>query len=69
MRALLLVAALAIPAVPALAANADQPYLNVDKSNDQGNSTGNGKVEDLNKAQLDVNQKPAPATPPTTPTK
>ena len=41
-----------------MAANADQPYQNVDKSNDKGNSTGNARVEDLNRGQLDQNQRP-----------
>jgi len=62
-------------AAPALAANADTPQANVDKRNDAGNSTGNDKVDALNRGQLDANQKspataastptaPAPATPP-----
>ncbi len=48
-------------AAPALAANADAPQANVDKRNDAGNSTGNDKVDALNRGQLDANQKPAPA--------
>ena len=54
----LLALSFAVPAFPVLAANADQPYSNVDKSNDRGNSTGNNRVEDLNRGQLDQNQRP-----------
>lgn len=64
---------LVVAAAPALAANADAPQSNVDKSNDAGNSTGNDKVDALNRGQLDANQRPAapaatpaPAVPPTT---
>jgi hypothetical protein len=46
-------------AAPALAANADTPNRNVDKSNDAGGPTGNDKVDQLNKGQLDENQRPA----------
>ncbi len=42
---------------PAMAANADQPYKNVDKRNDSGNDTGDSRVDGLNRAQLDENQK------------
>ena len=59
LRAAILAAALAVSAAPAFAANADQPYKNVDKTNDKGNDTGNGRVEDLNRGQLDQNQKPS----------
>jgi hypothetical protein len=50
---------------PAPAANADQPYQNIDPSNDAGNDTGDSKVEGLNRGQLDENQgaagqKPSP---------
>ena len=48
-----------LAAVPALAANADAPNRNVDKSNDAGGPTGNDKVDQLNKGQLDENQHPA----------
>ena len=49
---------------PALAANADAPQANVDKRTDAGNSTGNDKVDALNRGQLDANQRPAaPAAP------
>ena len=48
---------------PALAANADAPHGNVDRSNDAGNSTGDDKVDALNRGQLDESQKPAPAQP------
>ena len=55
--------ALAIVAAPAMAANADQPYQNIDKSNDAGNSTGNFQVDPLNRSQLDENQRtPPPGT-------
>jgi hypothetical protein len=56
------VLAVALPASrPAFAANADQPYQNVNKANDAGNNTGNSQVDKLNSGQLDENQK-APAT-------
>ncbi len=42
-----------LAAAPALAANADAPNRNVDKSNDAGGPTGNDKVDQLNKGQLD----------------
>ena len=48
-----------LAAAPALAANADAPNRNVDKSNDAGGPTGNDKVDQLNKGQLDENQRPA----------
>ena len=63
-------------AAPAVAANGDAPHSNVDKTNDAGNSTGNDKVDALNRGQLDENQKPAapaaapavsPASPPAAP--
>ena len=50
-----------VPAAPVLAANADQPYQNVDKTNDKGNDTGNGRVDTLNRGQLDQNQAAPPA--------
>ena len=56
LRALVLVVALAVAAGPALAANADRPYSNVDKSNDKGNDTGNSRVDMLNRAQTDDSQ-------------
>ena len=48
-----------LAAAPALAANADAPNRNVDKSNDGGGPTGDDKVDQLNKGQLDENQRPA----------
>jgi hypothetical protein len=39
------------------AANADNPYGNVDHSNDAGNDTGDSRVEGLNSRQLDGNYK------------
>lgn len=48
-----------IAAAPTLAANADAPTRNVDKSNDKGGPTGDDKVDALNKGQLDENQRPA----------
>lgn len=56
-------AALLAFAAPAAAANADEPNARVDRSNDAGNSTGNDRVDDLNKKQLDGNQ-PRPQPPP-----
>jgi hypothetical protein len=60
--ALALAVGIGLAPAPLLAANADQPYQNVDKRNDAGNSTGNGQVERLNNGQLDQNQ-PPPAGP------
>ncbi len=56
----LLVALSLLAAGSALAANADAPDQNVDKRNDAGDSTGNDQVDQLNKGQLDQNQRPAP---------
>lgn len=42
-------------AAPAFAANANAPQANVDKRNDAGNSTGNDKLDALNRGQLDAN--------------
>ena len=55
MRGLLALAAVASLglAQPTLAANADNPQANVDKSNDKGGDTGNSRVDDLNRKQLD----------------
>ncbi len=61
MKALVVVLSL-IGAAPVLAANAEVPSQNVHKSNDAGNSTGNDKVDSLNKGQLDENQRPAPSS-------
>jgi hypothetical protein len=47
--------ALASPA--AHAANADNPYGNVDHSNDAGNNTGDSRVDGLNANQLNENYK------------
>ena len=41
-------------ALPALAANARQPYSNVDRRNDRGNRTGDEQVPDLNQRSLDA---------------
>jgi hypothetical protein len=46
---------LAFPPRPALAANADAPYTNVDPRNDRGNDTGDSRVEGLNKSQTNPN--------------
>ena len=43
----------------AYAANADNPYGNIDHSNDNGNDTGDSRVEGLNGRQLDGNYKGA----------
>ncbi len=40
-----------------LAANADNPYGNVDHRNDAGNDTGDAKVDQLNSGQLNQNFK------------
>ena len=66
LKALLVAGLLAGTALPALAANADHPDQNVNKANDKGGDTGNGKVDDLNRAQLDQPAKraePPPAAP------
>ena len=46
----------------AMAANVNQPYQNVDRTNDKGNDTGDSKVESLNGAQSGqaVISRPAP---------
>ncbi len=54
-----LILALTLLATPVLAANADAPDKNVDKSNDAGGSTGNTQTDKLNNGQLDANQKPS----------
>jgi hypothetical protein len=46
---------LAVAAGPALAANARHPYSNVDRRVDAGNDTGDSRVEELNRMQLDQN--------------
>ena len=61
MKALVVLLSL-VAAAPALAANADAPNRNVDKSNDAGGPTGDDKVDQLNKGQLDENQRPAPSS-------
>ena len=68
-RAWLIAAALMLLALPSMAANAEHPQQNVDKSNDKGGPTGNSKVDELNRGQLDVNQTPAPAAGQTAPPK
>ncbi len=56
MRTALLAATLALLAAPAcLAANANNPYGNINPANDAGNDTGDSQVEALNQAQLDSN--------------
>lgn len=60
-----LAALLAAAPAPSRAANADEPNARVDRSNDSGIATGNDRVDDLNKKQLDENQpRPQPAPPP-----
>ncbi len=51
--AVLAVAVFAAPA--AQAANARNPYGNIDRSNDKGNNTGDSEVDRLNDMQLDRN--------------
>ena len=46
--------AVAIGAVPALAANARHPYSNIDRRLDHGGDTGDSQVEKLNQQQLDA---------------
>ncbi|MEJ0015977.1 MAG: hypothetical protein WDN25_05325 [Acetobacteraceae bacterium] len=58
-----LLRALAVAALPMMAlapsagfaANAGDPYRNVDRSNDLGNDTGDSRVEGLNSTQLNQN--------------
>jgi hypothetical protein len=55
--------------MPAMAAHAGAPYANVDRSNDLGNDTGDSRVDSLNSAQLNENDRgpvelhPVPANP------
>ena len=60
---------LLLAAGPAWAADAAHPDRNVDQRNDHGGDTGNGKVDTLNKGQLDENQPPPPGNgqPPSAP--
>ncbi len=57
------------PARIVMAANADNPYGNIDRRNDKGNDTGDSKVDQLNAGQLNRNytgpdtDRPANATP------
>ena len=41
--------------VPALAAHAGAPYVNVDPRNDRGNNTGDAQIDELNQRQLNQN--------------
>ena len=66
------VASLALAPAAGYAANADQPYSNIDRSNDRGNETGDSRVDGLNSAQLNQNYRGpaelrAPANPPAGP--
>jgi hypothetical protein len=49
--------AIALGPSAAHAANAGNPYGNVDHRNDAGNDTGNSRVDDLNAQQLNKNYK------------
>jgi hypothetical protein len=53
--ALALAAGVALAPAAGYAAHAGSPYANVDKKVDQGNDTGDSKVDDLNAAQLNQN--------------
>ena len=46
-------------ATPVWAANARNPYGNVNHANDAGNDTGDSQVQALNQAQLDQAQAPS----------
>jgi hypothetical protein len=46
---------LAIAPSTGFAAHAGDPYLNVDRSNDMGNDTGDSRVEGLNDQQRNAN--------------
>jgi hypothetical protein len=53
--ALALAAGVALAPAAGYAAHAGAPYQNVDKKVDQGNDTGDSKVDELNAAQLNQN--------------
>jgi hypothetical protein len=53
--ALAVATGLALAPAPGHAANADNPYGNVDRRNDAGNDTGDSKVDQLNAGQLNQN--------------
>ena len=60
MKSILLASAAALAAAvfaapSAQAANARNPYGNIDRSNDKGNNTGDNEVDRLNDMQLDRN--------------
>ncbi|MBV9750724.1 MAG: hypothetical protein JO157_18110 [Acetobacteraceae bacterium] len=55
MRLLVSAFALALAAAPAMAANANHPYSNIDRRVDAGNDTGDSRVDALNRSQLDEN--------------
>lgn len=48
-----LMIALTVTAPACLAANANNPYGNINPANDAGNNTGDSQVEALNQAQID----------------
>lgn len=50
-------ASLTLAQMSAFAANADNPYGNVDHRNDAGNDTGDSKIDGLNAQQLNQNYK------------
>ena len=56
----LLALAVTVGAGPAMAANARNPYGNVDRRVDAGNDTGDSQVEWLNRQQLGAAPRPAP---------
>ncbi len=68
MKTALIVTLLAAFASPVLAANADAPNKNVDKTNDQGGPTGNDKTDALNKGQQTPPSAPVPPVQPARPT-
>ena len=53
--ALALGTTLAVATAPGHAANANNPYGNVDHRNDAGNDTGDSQVDKLNQSQLNEN--------------
>ena len=55
---------IAVPAGAAWAANARNPYGNVDPRNDAGNDTGDAQVDRLNQQQLNRGPYVRPAYPP-----
>ncbi len=63
MKKALIAALLTSLAMPVLAANAEAPDKNVDKTNDRGGPTGNDKTDALNKGQQALPPSPSQPSP------